>query len=207
MDVGVFLDLMIGILILLGVCSIIGGIIKLVKSKKEQKGTGYKIKVILLSVFKAVISFYVASYIHTTISGIAAAPMVNYPSSIENITYGQAFDIACEDIKWSGASEQIGEEGGNKFTFIQMDGKYTYGGEKHDIIIQFRYKFGVSFDEIDESMPFQISFVGLDGDNEAYEDDMEDIIYSMFKMYADENEIYLDESVKDGILYTEGWEL
>ena len=45
----------------------------------------------------------------------------------------------------------------------------------------------------------------MDNDIEVYKSDMEDIIYSMFKMYADKNNIPLDESVKDGILYTSGW--
>lgn len=203
MDSGQLMDIIKVILILLGVGSIIGGIIKFIKAKKQQKRTGYKVKIVFIAAFWAFVSFLFASFMDTEINMRGEYPSANYPSSIENITYGQAFDIACEDIKWSGVDEHASENGR---TFIQMDGKCTYDGEKHKIKIQFQYGFGISFDDINEKTPFEISFVGIDGSSEAYESDMEDIIYSMFKMYADKNNIPLDESAKSGILYTTGWQ-
>ncbi len=202
MDVGNFMNVMTGILVLTGIGSVIIGIIKLIKAKKQQKGTGYKIKVILGTVFTVIITVLFVFAMDIMLGEIGEYPMANYPSSIENITYGQAFGIACEDVNWSGVNESASEDGNS---YIQMDGKCMYGGEKHKIKVQFQYHFGTSIDSVDETTPFEISFVGLDNDIEVYKSDMEDIIYSMFKMYADKNNIPLDESVKDGILYTSGW--
>ena len=56
MDVGNFMNVMTGILVLTGIGSVIIGIIKLIKAKKQQKGTGYKIKVILGTVFTVIIT-------------------------------------------------------------------------------------------------------------------------------------------------------
>lgn len=127
-------------------------------------------------------------------------PKANYPASIKDITYGQAINASCEDIKWSGAGWRESDDGK---TFFQMDGKYILDGKKQSITIQFNY--GRGCDTVKESTPFEISFIGLDGAEKVHKDKMEDIMYSMFKAYADKHNITLDESVKDGILYTAGW--
>lgn len=142
------------------------------KSKKQQKGTGYKIKVILGTVFTVIITVLFVSAMDIMLGEIGEYPMANYPSSIENITYGQAFGIACENVNWSGVNESASEDGNS---YIQMDGKCMYGGEKHKIKVQFQYHFETSIDSVDETTPFEISFVGLDNDIEVYKSDMEDI--------------------------------
>lgn len=202
MDTGVLMSIIIWVLVLVGIGYILHGIRKLIKAKEQNRKAGYKIWVCISTVFTAVLFFGAAFFVrYTTEDRQGMQPKANYPASIENITYGQAIDASCEDVKWSGAGWSQSDSGE---TFFQMDGKYIVDGKNQRITIQFNY--GRGCDTVKESTPFEISFIGLDGAENAYEDEMEDIMYSMFKAYADKHNISLDESVKDGILYTEGWD-
>lgn len=194
-------NLVSGFMILVGVASIIVGIVKVIAANKKQLGKGYKLKTICSSAFLAIFCFFAASLFGQVHSERGECARANHPYSIENITYGQAIDATCEDVQWSGANFDKSEGG---TTYLQMDGTCRYGGKKREITIQFNYGTK-DWSLIKESTPFEISFVGLDGAKEASDKEMKDIIYYMFEKYAQKHNISLEKSMKNGILYTKAW--
>ena len=188
----------VGTVVSIIVCA--AGIVKLIQSKKNGEGGFRHIKTIAGSAF--VVFFCVVG-----IKGIRQAMETsgkyieqNHPASIANITYGQAIRNVCSNIEWS----RIGSESSsNKHSFVQMDADCNYGGRDRKLVIQFDYGID-DFALVDEDTPFEISFVGFDDAQNTNVSDMQDIMYSMFEFYADENGIRLDESMKEGILYTNG---
>lgn len=199
MDAKLLLDILIGVVVLVGTVVIINGIYHLVIAQKIKKGIWDKIKIILSSVFFALPCFGMTAFMKFQENKNGELLMANHPSGIESVTYGQALENSCENMKWSFGNDKTGYG-----IFIQMDGECIYGNKRQDIKIQFSTNLSDVMN-VDEKTPFIISFIGLNGAKESYENDRKDIIYSMFKAYADEHNIVLDESAKDGILYTADW--
>lgn len=199
MDSKIVSDLLFGFIVFVGVAVIITGIYKSITAKKENLGIGYRIKVILSSVLFATVLFAMACMVISVQNERGEYVRQSHPSSIENITYGQAIDAVFEEEKWSGVNFDKSEDGR---TFLQLDGKCRYAGKKREITIQFECA-SEDISMIDEKTPFRITFVGVDGAEEASDKEMKDFIYYMFETYANRHEISLDQSMRDGILYTE----
>lgn len=200
MDAKLFFDILMGAAILVGIGAIIKGIYNLVVAQKMKEGIWYKIGTVLSSVFVALLCFGMAAFTKLQENKNGELLMANHPSGIESVTYGQALKNSCENMKWSFGNDENGYG-----IFIQMDGECIYDNKRQDIKIQFTTNLAGDVKKVNEKTPFIISFVGLNGAEKSYENDRKDIIYSMFKAYADEHNIVLDESAKDGILYTADW--
>lgn len=188
-----------GLMIAIGVASIIIGIVKVIQAKKQELGKGYKIKTICISAFMAIVMFFFASLVNQEESNRGQYALENHPYSIKEITYGQAINSTCEDVDWSGTNFDKSEDGN---TFLQLDGTCNYKGKKKKIKIQFDYG-SKDIATLDKSTPFEISFIGLGGKNETSNEEMKDILYYMFEQYAKKHKITIDESMKNGILSPE----
>lgn len=189
------------ILTVCAVASIVSGLIKLATASKKGRGKWYKIKTVITSVVSAVVFLIFASLLGGEVDRSGEFIKIQHPTGIPDITYGQAIDKVCGNQEWSRVTSQYSTTGN---AIVQMDAECNYADGSHRITIQFCY--GIEdFERIDADTPFEISFVGLDGAEETSVSDMQNIIYEMFVHYADSNNITLDESVKDYILYSEGW--
>lgn len=188
-------------LVVCAVISIVVGIVRLAGASKKGHGQWYKIKTVITSVFAAVIFLIFASLLGGEMDNSGEKIKAQHPMGISDITYGQAIDKVCGNQKWSRMASQYTTSGS---AIVQMDADCIYAGGNHRITIQFNYGME-DFELIDANTPFKITFVGLDGAEETPVQEMQDIIYEMFAHYADGKGMTLDESVKDYILYSEGW--
>lgn len=188
-------------LVILGIGCIIIGIIRIIRLKKQGSKWQY-VKIIIASVFSAVLFFAGANGLSSELNRTGDYVKEKHPISIDNITYGQAIDAFCSNIKWSRVASEYTDGGSD---VVQMDAECEYNGDKRKIVMQIHFERDVAV--INEDTPFEIDFIGLDDAEETSIEDMEDILYEMFLSYASDHEISLDESVKYGILYSEGWNL
>lgn len=188
-------------LVVCAVISIVVGIVRLAGASKKGHGKWYKIKAGITSVFAATVFLIFASLLSGEMDNSGEMIKAQYPMGISDITYGQAIDKVCGNQKWSRMTSQYTTSGS---AIVQMDADCIYAGGNHRITIQFNYGME-DFELIDANTPFKITFVGLDGAEETPVQEMQDIIYEMFAHYADGKGMTLDESVKDYILYSEGW--
>ena len=180
------------------VCAV--GIVKLIQSKKNGEGGFRYIKIIVESAIVAFVCIVGLKGINKEMEITGSYIEQNHPASIANITYGQAIRNVCDNIEWTRITSEASSDG---HAFVQMDADCNYEGRDWKLVIQFDY--GIEdFALVDEDTPFEISFVGFDDAQNTNVSEMQDIMYSMFEFYADENGIRLDESMKEGILYTNG---
>lgn len=189
------------LLILGGIGSLIFGIVKVIMAGKKGKGIFSRIITIAVSVMAAIICFVGSSAFSSEMKKTGENILANHPASINSITYGQAIENVCGNIEWSRVTA---ESSSNNRAFVQMNADCTYDDKERKIVIQFDYGTA-DLTAVDESTPFKISFVGFDDDSQVSVSDMEDIIYSMFEFYASDHQIELDETMKEGLLYTSGW--
>lgn len=201
MNSGDFLGLLKVFLVVCAVASIVAGIVKLATASKKGHGKWYKIKTVVTSVLSAIFFMVFVSMLGGEMDHSSAYIKAQHPVSVPYITYGQAIDRVCGNQKWSRMTSQSTTSGS---AVVQMDAECMYADGKHRITIQFSY--GVrEFALIDAATPFEITFVGLDNAEETSVSDMQDIIYEMFVHYADNSGIVLDQTARDGILYSAGW--
>lgn len=183
-------------IILVAVISMILCIIKIIKGKRNGKGIFYYIKNILgtcITVLFCIMFFY---FSRKQMDVFGEYILQNYPSSIDFITYGDAINTVCDNIKWTTTTAEASENG---LAFVQMDADYDNNNTHHKIKIQFNYGL-TDFVSVDESTPFSISFVGIDDAKETEISDMQDIIYDMFEAYASSHKMEVNTSMKGGIL-------
>lgn len=184
---------------LLGITAIVKGIAKFVRVRRNGESIWHQLSTIVVSIALAALCFCGGAAMGDAQDQFGDYVKGNYPSSISDITYGQAIESVCENLEWSNVTREYNTGGGN---IVQMDADCVYQEEERKITIQFRY--GQEFSLIDENTPFEISFVGFDDSAETSVSDMQEIIYSMFEVYASEHQMTIDESAKDGILYSAG---
>lgn len=184
-----------------GIAAIITGLIKIILAKKKGKKAIYYIIVIVGTIVSASVCFMVSGLLNGAMEQSGNYIKANHPASIDSITYGQVFDELCANMEWSQIQNSSSANG---TSFVQLDADCNYGGEDRKITIQFNY--GIEdLQVINENTPFEITFVGFDDEEQTSIETMQELIYSMFEYYANKNQITLDESMKDGILYTSGW--
>lgn len=184
-----------------GIAAIIVGIIKIISAKKKGKNTRYRIKVIAGTIVLAAVCFIIPGFISEELDKSGEYIKANHPASIASITYGQVFDELCANMEWSQVQSSSSS---SELSFVQLDADCNYGGEERKITIQFNYGME-DLQVIDENTPFEITFVGFDGEEQTSTETMQELIYSMFEYYAGQNQITVDESMKDDILHTKGW--
>lgn len=188
-------------LVILGIGCIVIGIVRFIRLDKQGGKLEY-VKVIVSTIFSAALFFAGAFALNSELNRTGEYVQEKHPISIDNITYGQALDAFCSNIKWSRVAAEYTDSGSD---VIQMNASCKYNGDKRKITMQIRFEKDMAI--VNEDTPFEISFIGLDDAEETSMEDMEDILYEMFLSYASEHEISLDESVKNGILYSDGWKL
>lgn len=182
---------------LLGITAIVKGIVKFVRVRRNGESIWHQLSTIVVSIALAAICFFGGAAMGDAQDQFGDYVKGNYPSSISGITYGQAIESVCENLEWSNVTREYSTGGGN---IVQMDADCVYQEKERKITIQFCY--GQEFSLIDENTPFEITFVGFDDSEETSVSDMQEIIYSMFEVYASEHQMTIDESAKDGILYS-----
>ncbi|MFG6332686.1 MAG: hypothetical protein K1W28_12820 [Lachnospiraceae bacterium] len=201
MDSQSFVFIFKGLFIIIGIIAIIVGIVKFILSKKKGKSVFNRIWIVAGTLVTACFCFMAPGLMNSNTEQSGEYVMKNHPSSIDSITYGQVFHAICGNMKWSQIQKDYSS---NETSFVQLDADCNYGGENRKITIQFNY--GIEdLAVINENTPFCISFVGFDNAENTSTDMMQEYIFAMFEHYADEHQIMLDESMKDGILYTSGW--
>ncbi len=125
-----------------------------------------------------------------------------HPRNISEVTYGDVFNEYCSDMKWAFLYWDKNTEG--EKSLIQLNGKCTYKGEKHDICAQFDIGKR-EYSEYEEEPWFLISFIALDGKDEASEEEEQNLLYDMFTQYIEEKglNIAIPENEKKELLYSE----
>ncbi len=142
------------LLILLGIGSLIFGIVKVIMAKKKGKGILGRIATIAVSVMGAIICFFGSSTIGAEMNKTGEYILANHPASINSITYGQAIENVCGNIEWSKVTAESSSDGR---AFAQMNADCKYDNEERKIVIQFDYGTK-DFNAVDESTPFKIRF-------------------------------------------------
>ncbi len=193
--------LRIGLVVMGIACIAIGAIRIMIIWKKKESKLAY-IKVFVKYLLCAILCFAGSHIISNEMDRTGAIVEAKHPISIDHITYGQAFDAYLTNVEWFRVSAKYTDNGKD---VIQMNADCEYEGEEREITMQFR--FNGSMVTYDENTSFRISFVGFDETEEVSVADMQDIVYEMFLKYASDHDMDLDESVKYGILYSEGCEL
>ena len=155
-----------------------------------------KIKIgltIVESVIVVALSFFLVYVVLNHVNEGADIVKNAHPSSIADITYGQAIDSYCTETSWSRFKNDKEEQ------IVEANGKAVYKNEESDIKIQFLLEETIPTTG-DLSGNFEVSFIGFNDQDSIDGDEMINVLYTMFQKYAQENGIALDESAKDGIL-------
>lgn len=155
-----------------------------------------KIKIgltIVESVFVVALSFFLVYVVLNHVNEGADIVKNAHPSSIADITYGQAIDSYCTETSWSRFKNDKEEQ------IVEANGKAVYKNEESDIKIQFLLEETIPTTG-DLSGNFKVRFIGFNDQDSINRDEMINVLYTMFQKYAQENGIALDESAKDGIL-------
>lgn len=188
-----------GWLYIVPVAIAIGGITWLIiKIKRSRIGVPAIIRHIIITVVAVVFAAYVVSFGQNNIVGATNAVRDAYPSSIPNITYGQAIDNFCGDVKWTTLEAE------NGYMHIQATGTCMYQEKEQNITIQFVTDKISSLSDIRLGEPFRVRWIGFGDEKRSY-DEMAEFLYTMFENYADKNGIELNEDQKDGILMNQAY--
>lgn len=188
------------LLFVIGAASAMIGIVRAVILSKKGDGRLRCIKSVAGGAIMLVMCIALVPFLDSLLDQTGEYVKKGRPSSIEGITYGQAIDAVCSNVEWSQVAAEYSENGRD---IVQMDADCNYSGEEHRIKMQINYDDDLRI--INETSPFEISYIGFDDTEQMSISDMQDIVYDMFLAYASEHGIELDESMKKGILYTDGW--
>ena len=161
---------------------------------------------IIIAIIEAIVFIWIGCMVPivytNNVEKTSSASMISAPASIPNITYGQAIEAACTDVKWDYfVTNDVGD-----CLIVEMNGKYQYKNVNNDIVIQFEYPDeypGTS--DIKTSSPMEICFLGFGDSQREAESTMKEILFLMFQKYATQNGITLDESQKEDILYNQAY--
>ena len=184
----------IGWLYIFPVAIAIGGIASLIISIMNKKGTAVTIiSKIGGTVVSVAIAAFIVSIVSNNLVGATSAIRDAYPSSIPNITYGEAIDNFCGNVRWTTLKSE------QETIYVQATGSCFYNGVEQDITIQFETTGIASNDSVKKGDPFRVSWIGFGEEKRTY-DEMTEFLYTMFESYANKNGLDLEEYQKDGIL-------
>ena len=184
----------IGWLYIFPVAIAIGGIASLIISIMSKKGTAVTIiSKIGGTVVSVAIAAFIVSIVSNNLVGATSAIRDAYPSSIPNITYGEAIDNFCGNVRWTTLKSE------QETIYVQATGSCFYNGVEQDITIQFETTGIASNDSVKKGDPFRVSWIGFGEEKRTY-DEMTEFLYTMFESYANKNGLDLEEYQKDGIL-------
>lgn len=187
----------IGWLYIFPVAIAIGGIASLIISIMSKKGTAVTIiSKIAGTVVSVVVAAFIVSVISNNLVGATSAIRDAYPSSIPNITYGEAIDNFCGNVRWTTLKSE------QETIYVQATGSCFYNGVEQDITIQFETTGIASNDSVKKGDPFRVSWIGFGEEKRTY-DEMTEFLYTMFESYANKNGLDLEEYQKDGILMSQ----
>ena len=184
----------IGWLYIFPVAIAIGGIASLIISIMNKKGTAVNIiSKIGGTVVSVAIAAFIVSIVSNNLVGATSAIRDAYPSSIPNITYGEAIDNFCGNVRWTTLKSE------QETIYVQATGSCFYNGVEQDITIQFETAGIASNDSVKKGDPFRVSWIGFGEEKRTY-DEMTEFLYAMFESYANDKGLDLEEYQKDGIL-------
>ena len=184
----------IGWLYIFPVAIAIGGIASLIISIMNKKGTAVTIiSKIGGTVVSVAIAAFIVSIVSNNLVGATSAIRDAYPSSIPNITYGEAIDNFCGNVRWTTLKSE------QETIYVQATGSCFYDGVEQDITIQFETAGIASNDSVKKGDPFRVSWIGFGEEKRTY-DEMTEFLYAMFESYANDKGLDLEEYQKDGIL-------
>ena len=187
----------IGWLYIFPVAIAIGGIASLIISIMSKKGTAVTIiSKIGGTVVSVAIAAFIVSIVSNNLVGATSAIRGAYPSSIPNITYGEAIDNFCGNVRWTTLKSE------QETIYVQATGSCFYNGVEQDITIQFETTGIASNDSVKKGDPFRVSWIGFGEEKRTY-DEMTEFLYTMFESYANKNGLDLEEYQKDGILMSQ----
>lgn len=187
----------IGWLYIFPVAIAIGGIASLIISIMNKKGTAVTIiSKIGGTVVSVAIAAFIVSIVSNNLVGATSAIRDAYPSSIPNITYGEAIDNFCGNVRWTTLKSE------QETIYVQATGSCFYNGVEQDITIQFETTGIASNDSVKKGDPFRVSWIGFGEEKRTY-DEMTEFLYTMFESYANKNGLDLEEYQKDGILMSQ----
>ena len=187
----------IGWLYIFPVAIAIGGIASLIISIMNKKGTAVTIiSKIGGTVVSVAIAAFIVSVVSNNLVGATSAIRDAYPSSIPNITYGEAIDNFCGNVRWTTLKSE------QETIYVQATGSCFYNGVEQDITIQFETTGIASNDSVKKGDPFRVSWIGFGEEKRTY-DEMTEFLYTMFESYANKNGLDLEEYQKDGILMSQ----
>ena len=189
----------IGWLYIFPVAIAIGGIASLIISIMNKKGTAVTIiSKIGGTVVSVAIAAFIVSIVSNNLVGATSAIRDAYPSSIPNITYGEAIDNFCGNVRWTTLKSE------QETIYVQATGSCFYNGVEQDITIQFETAGIASNDSVKEGAPFRVSWIGFGEEKRTY-DEMTEFLYTMFESYANDKGLDLEEYQKDGILMNQAY--
>ena len=122
---------------------------------------------IIIAIIEAIVFIWIGCMVPivytNNVEKTSSASMISAPASIPNITYGQAIEAACTDVKWDYfVTNDVGD-----CLIVEMNGKYQYKNVNNDIVIQFEYPDEYPGITLDESQKEDILY------NQAYKDKYE----------------------------------
>ena len=189
----------IGWLYIFPVAIAIGGIASLIISIMNKKGTAVTIiSKIGGTVVSVAIAAFIVSIVSNNLVGATSAIRDAYPSSIPNITYGEAIDNFCGNVRWTTLKSE------QETIYVQATGSCFYNGVEQDITIQFETAGIASNDSVKEGDPYSVSWIGFGEEKRTY-DEMTEFLYAMFESYANDKGLDLEEYQKDGILMNQAY--
>ena len=189
----------IGWLYIFPVAIAIGGIASLIISIMNKKGTAVTIiSKIGGTVVSVAIAAFIVSIVSNNLVGATSAIRDAYPSSIPNITYGEAIDNFCGNVRWTTLKSE------QETIYVQATGSCFYNGVEQDITIQFETTGIASNDSVKKGDPFRVSWIGFGEEKRTY-DEMTEFLYTMFESYANDKGLDLEEYQKDGILMNQAY--
>lgn len=201
MDIGVFLNIMYVVLAVLAVVAVVNGVLVIKKIKNGNLGIIRGVFKIFSVVFACIIAVFAIFVINGEMEKQGDNVLALHPYGIPEITYGDVFNEYCWDMQWSRLAWDSSTSG---MAFIQLDGTCEYQGKEQSIVMQFNIGKR-EFDEFEKEPYFYINFIALDDADSISEEEMEDLLYSMFTQYIEEKglSISIPESKKSALLYSE----
>lgn len=189
----------VGWLYIVPVAIAIGGItLLIIKIMRNKIGAFAIIREIVVTVATVAFAAFVVSIVNNNVVVATNTVRDAYPLSIPNITYGQAIDNFCGDVKWTTFKSKLG------YIYIQATGTCMYQEKEQNITIQFETNSMVADVKGGVGEAFRVSWIGFGEEKRSY-DEMAEFLYTMFENYADKNGIELNEDQKDGILMNQAY--
>lgn len=201
MNIGVFLKIMYVVLAVVAVASVVNCVLVIKKIKDKNLGIIKGVFRIFSLICACGIAVFAIFVMKGEMTKQGDAVLAVHPYGISEITYGDVFNEYCWNMEWSMMHWNSSE---SDTTIIQMDGTCVYQDREQNIVMQFNIGKREFF-EFEEEPYFYINFIALDDVDSISEEEMEDILYSMFAQYIEEKglSISIPESKKSALLYSE----